>query len=495
MSKSTNNKLPSPNVLIVMTDQQRGDLAMPEHPAYPANLRGFAEQGVRFSNCWCPSPHCCPSRASFFTGLYPSRHGIWNNVNIEQALSTSLASNVRLWSEDLKEAGYELFYTGKWHVTKMETPADRGWTELPGINALPSNNNRTEWSSYEPLSKEQPGAGRERGQILRPGWPSIQTYGTRDEKETTSDDATLEAALNCLEQRRCETQSPWCLYTGFNAPHDPYFARQKFIDLVPEDPPLPPSFHDTLDGRPGIYRRLREQVFGQLSEAEWKELIRHYWASCLQVDDAFGQILAKLDEIGQSDNTLVLFCSDHGDYLGDHGLLCKGIPCFSSAYHVPAIMRWPAGIADPGRSVDAFVNLTDIAPTLLEVAGISPTRDFSGRSLKPFLDNQPPPADWRDATHTQCNGVELYYTQRSVRTADWSYVYNGFDLDELYDLKADPHEMENLAAHPDYKHVLEEMCTRMWRFAREEEDEIINPYWTVGLAPVGPAAAFSQNGS
>ena len=113
----------------------------------------------------------------------------------------------------------------------------------------------------------------------------------------------------------------------------------------------------------------------------------------------------------------------------------------------------------------------------------------TGASLLPFLQDQSP-ASWRDEIHTQCNGVELYYTQRSVMTRDFKYVFNGFDRDELYDLRADPHEMRNLAGDPAYEAVKREMCGRMWRFAYQEDDTAINPYITVGLAPYGPAEAF-----
>ena len=320
----------------------------------------------------------------------------------------------------------------------------------------------------------------------------MTVFGLRDESQETNDDVILQSALNCLETKNTDS-SPWALYVGFSDPHDPYIARQKFLDLVPENPPLPPSFHDDLSERPGIYRRLREQIFGQLEEDEWRQVIRHYWACCLQVDDYFGQILAALDKTGQADNTLVLFCSDHGDYAGDHGLLCKGIPCFTGAYHVPALIRWPDGITDPGREVDEFVNLVDIAPTLLEAVGVESEDEHAGASLMPFLRNEPTPINWRDAVFTQCNGVELYYTQRSVRTADWLYVYNGFDLDELYDLRSDPHQLRNLAGDPDCEIVVHDMCARMWRFAHEQNDTVINPYWTVGLAPFGPAVGFGHS--
>jgi arylsulfatase A-like enzyme len=109
--------------------------------------------------------------------------------------------------------------------------------------------------------------------------------------------------------------------------------------------------------------------------------------------------------------------------------------------------------------------------------------------LLPFLQDRSPDA-WRDEMHTQCNGVELYYTQRSVMTRDFKYVFNGFDRDELYDLRADPNEMHNSADDPTYEAVKREMCGRMWRFAYREDDSAINPYITVGLAPYGPAEAF-----
>ena len=110
----------------------------------------------------------------------------------------------------------------------------------------------------------------------------------------------------------------------------------------------------------------------------------------------------------------------------------------------------------------------------------------------PFFRNESP-CDWRDAIHTQSNGNELYGIQRSVTTRGWKYVYNGFDFDELYDLKRDPHEMKNLAADPNYADTLLRMCRRMWRFAYEQKDVCVNAYIMVGLAPFGPGVAFEKD--
>ncbi len=483
-----------PNILIVMADHQRADTALPEHPAITPNLERFGRAGIVFTNAFCPSPHCCPARATFFTGLYPTGHGVWNNVCNAQALRRGLKPGVRLWSEDLATAGYALHFSGKWHVSAEESPADRGWIEH-FVSAGKGVHHGWTWEQYRRLAgdgKQGDEETRGEGEILRPGYGTYRLYGAA-EVETTGalqhDETAVAKALELLPRLAAEEQ-PWCLFVGLIGPHDPYLVPQKYLDLYdPAEVPLPPSYGDEMADKPGIYRRMRETRFGQLSAAEVKEAIRHFWAYCTYLDDLFGRLLAALDATGQAENTLVLYTADHGDYCGEHGLFAKGIPCFQGAYRVPALMRWPAGIANPGRREDAFVSLADFGPTFLEAAGLPLNRHFSGTSLLPFLAGQTP-AGWRDEIHTQCNGVELYYTQRSVMTRDFKYVFNGFDRDELYDLRADPAEMRNLANDAAYEPVKRAMCGRMWRFAYQEDDTAINPYITVGLAPYGPAEAF-----
>jgi len=233
-------------------------------------------------------------------------------------------------------------------------------------------------------------------------------------------------------------------------------------------------------------------------------------------DALFGLVLEALKETGQEEDTLVIYMADHGEYCGAHGLYCKGVPAFREAYHVPTVMRWPRGIARPGRRVGAFVSSADFAPTFLELAGCEATQKLTDQSLMPWLDNETP-TNWRDAIFTQLNGVELYYTQRSVTTERYKYVYNGFDFDELYDLKQDPHEMVNLASPdrvpqrplhseervrsgaympwprlaPELEPIRKALLQRIWKFAQEQEDgHIFNPYFTVAMAPWGPGIAM-----
>jgi arylsulfatase A-like enzyme len=476
-----------PNVLIFMTDHQRADTALPNHPSITPNLDRLAGEGVTFTNTYCPSPHCCPARATFFSGLYPSRHGVWNNICNRQALSTGLNEGVRLWSDDLAEAGYNLHYTGKWHVSIEESPKDRGWTEHT-VSATQGTLHGVRWDHYRELAQKPEDTDRGEGEILRPGYSTYRLYGT-SERTGDHDRRTVQEALDALPEL-AKGDDPWGLYVGLGGPHDPYVVPQRYLDLYDiDDVPLPAGYHDEMADKPAIYRRMRDMRFGQLSEREVREAVRHFWAYCTYLDDMFGQVLEALDATGQAEDTVVLFTSDHADYVGEHGLFAKGIPCFQGAYHIPAVVRWPAGVRNPGRQVADFVSEADFAPTFLDLAGISKDRYFTGASLMPFL-RDTAPAAWRDEIHTQCNGVELYYTQRSVMTEDYKYVFNGFDWDELYDLRQDPDEMHNVADDPAYAEVKREMCGRMWRFAYEEDDTVINPYITVGLAPYGPAEAF-----
>jgi arylsulfatase A-like enzyme len=482
--------MPRPNILVFMTDHQRGDTVLPEHPAITPNVERLARDGVTFTSAFCPSPHCCPARATFATGLYPSRHGVWNNVCNDQALARGPKPGVRLWSEDLAGAGYRMVWSGKWHVSSLETPADRGWEER-FVSGYQPREHQTEWEHYRSLAAHPVGMRRGEGQILRPGYGTYTAYGTRDPDANDHDQRTVAEAIDALHELG-RSKDPWVLYVGLIGPHDPYLVPARYLDRYRlEDVALPPSHADTLEDKPRVYGRMRER-WAQLTERETREAIRHYRAYCTYLDELFGSVLDALDTSGQAQDTMTVYLADHGDYCGDHGLFAKGIPCFRGAYHVPAVVRWPAGVAAPGRRVSEMISLADFAPTFLEAAGVPAERSFSGASLAPFLRGEAP-AGWRDEIHTQCNGVETYFTQRSVTTARHKYVWNGFDDDELYDLERDPHEMRNLARDPACAGVVREMSRRMWRFARREEDSAIQSYITVALAPYGPGEAFAED--
>ncbi len=480
------NDTSRPNLLIVMTDHQRWDTTDPDHPCITPNLTRLAGEGVSFIHTYCPMAHCCPSRATFFSGLYPTRTVVWNNVNNDYAINRGPHEHVRMFSEDLRDTGYDLAYTGKWHVSALgtQTPKRYGWRELGNYGEFIQDGGE-KWERIRAgADNSDPDA-----QFVIPGYEGEVLFGT-NEAGRLWDQNSMEKAIEELP-RLATGDQPWALYVGWNGPHSPYEIPQRYVDMYElEDIKLPDSYHDEMADKPDYYGKLRHATFDRLGEAGARDAIRHFYADCTQLDEMFGKVLAALEETGQADNTVVLYCSDHGDYVGDHGLFHKQVPSFLGAYRVPAIVRWPKGITNPGRKVAEFVSLADFAPTFLELGGVEVERYHTGRSLVPFL-NDVNPSDWRREICMQCEGTEQHFTQRQVLTKTHKYVYNGFGRDELYDLTVDPDEMVNLIDNPDYKEVKRDLVGRMWRFAYLEQDRLgSTQYIMVNTAPYGPKEGF-----
>lgn len=503
-----------PNILIFMTDQQRGDSL--KNPLVPTPvLDRFREEGLTFTEAFCPSPHCCPSRASFFTGLYPTRHGVWNNVMVANALSRTTRENVGFFSDILSESGYRLDFNGKWHVSSLFGPEDIGWSvgetrvnpavfkssDREVVNEEMEVEKYRNWKKFTDGQTDREGDETGPGDILRPGYPRYSHYGV---EENPFGDITVtdEAVETIFSRSGSEDKQPWVHYIGLLGPHDPYKVPKEFLDQISlENIELPENFHDSMKDKPSFYRRIRD-IYTRLPEEEQREALRHYYAFCSFVDAQFGKVLKALDETGEADNTLVLFLSDHGDYGAEHGLWTKGLAPFRGAYHIPAVMRWPAGIENPGRETKELISLVDFAPTFLELCGGGkdnphgeiPTEcgeyeqiPLAGRSLVPFLRGEK--TDWRTELYTQSNGNELYGIQRMVFDHKYKFVFNGFDYDELYDLQEDPHEMKNLIAEGKlgkYGTVVREYYKKLWSFARGNGDQYNNPYINTAYPAFGP---------
>lgn len=500
-----------PNILIFFVDQMQQQVIQPDHPCQMPRVQQLAEEGVMFTNNYTPSPHCCPSRATLMSGCYPSRHGIWNNVNTNTAFNYSLKPGIRLFSEFLCDAGYRLGHAGKWHVSYDETPADRGWKEYSRYEPNKLSRSNADWVE---MAKKQGAPGeREEGLIPRPGWPERRLWGKAFEGPDAYEkmrwyDNGIVPGLAGLKELTSQ-DDPWCLCISTDTDHTGAVPAELEALYNLDDVDLPPSVDDPMLDKPNIYRRIRQANYGGITEAEKRKIRLHYWALSTLQDQYFGMILDALEASGQADNTLVIFVSDHADYNMAHGLINMGIPCFREAYHVPLVMRWPDGIRNPGREVDDFTTLADIAPTLLSLAGVDTDFAFTGKSLDAFLGDQAP-SDWPDAFFTQCNGNESFFMQRSVMTRTHKFVCNWFDFDELYDLQADPHELTNLAwpdreeaKSPDatgpWPHlpqaldrVRQDLIGRMWRFACEQDDLVFNSYPTAAIPPYGPLMALSE---
>lgn len=509
-----------PNILVFMVDQFPARYLDPDSMCHLPNVRRLADEGVTFSETYSPSPHCCPARATFMTGLYPSRHGIWNNVNNPTAHSRDVVPDTPFFSDPMKQSGYRMALSGKWHISNVRMPRDCGWEELVPHNHLPEVKNLVERTVNRSRNFS---TIRQFGHILRTGWPDVTFVpecpeGKNVYRESFHYNRAIGPAMEAI-RTFAEQDNPWMIFASTDmAPGNP--APKKFLDLYDIDNiVLPPSFNDTMEDKPRVYQRMRNQVWGQLSEQEVRQSIASYMALCTAQDAMLGDMLRVLEETGQSSNTLVLFVGDHGDHQFAHGLLDMGIHAFRESYHVPAVVRWPGGISPEvvGSKVEELVSLADFAPTFLELAGAQCEVRLSGRSLVPFFRGQKP-ADWPDAVFHQTNGNELYFTQRTVRTKKWRYTYNGFDFDELYDLENDPFELKNLA-FPDpaiqpiryapspaegeqhepwprldeaLEGVRQEMMKRLWEFSIAENDQhIFSAYAPVAMPVFGPGITES----
>lgn len=471
-----------PNILLIVTDQQRGDTLDPDVAAPPPNLARFAAQGVRFTQARCPAPHCCPARASLFTGLLPTRHGVWNNLLNRWRLSDGLAPGTRLLSDPLREAGYDLHWAGKWHVDRRTDPGDHGWREHYVSAGKGANCCDLSWEETAVTAARKDSGP---GVVAKPGWAPMRLFGRYDRDD--HDERVTRIGEELLRGELARSDKPWALYLGLFLPHDPYSAPQRFLDpLDPDRDWLPAGWDDPMADKPGLYRRMRRENIMPIGRAGLNELVRHYRARCLYLDELVGRILAALEASGRDRDTIVAFCSDHGDYAGDHGLIAKGLPCFDGAYRVPLALRVPG--APAGLVIDRLACLTDVFPTLLDLAGLPVPPGLCGASLAPFVRGGEPAA-WRDAHLAMCNGTELWARQRILRTPRWTYAWNGFDEDELYDRQADPAELRNLAAEPACQEILRALSARLWAACRDHGDIPPLDYVTVNLAPVGPGAA------
>ncbi len=485
-----------PNILFFMPDQMRWDTAIISGKCRTPNIDRLMAKGVTFDNTFPTMAHCCPSRASLMTGLYPSQHGIFNNVLNGSALGKSLRPGVETFSEKMKEGGYNLYYTGKWHVSATENPSDRGWTELD-VTARANESHggdMKDWKTARKVDKDIRGTG----EVLKPGWGTMKLYGTYEKNDTGEkivngyeghhDYRFIKDALKTLDKLK-DGREPWCLYVGPTGPHDPFIVPEKYAKMYdPDDFELPPNYRDEMKDKPYYYQRMRKR-WSQLSEQEVKESIAHYCGYVTMIDDYLGLVMDRLEKNGMSEDTIVVFCSDHGELLGAHGLYCKGIAPFDEGYKVPLVISSGKYVKNSGRSVDELVSLMDVAPTLLDMTDSPKLSRCMGKSLAPFIKDEKGVA-WRDALYMQDNGVEIYFTQRIVRTSKYKFVYNPVSMDELYDLEKDPYEMRNLADDESYKDIKKECYRRMWEFAFESDDDsICNAYHTVSMADYGPLIA------
>jgi arylsulfatase A-like enzyme len=472
-----------PNVLLLLTDQERADLVAPDGlPVATPNLDRLREGGMWFDRAYTPTSICTSARASLLTGRYPHGHGLLNNSHGADAIRTTLDPSLPTVGRLLAEAGYEPTYAGKWHVDRARGPEGFGFEYVPSEG---SEGNEGGDGGFHDAEDD---VVIDESDLVDPIYtdeadPTLVAATTTvpPEETRTADlaDRTIRAIRRWADGDR---DGPSFHRTDFLGPHFPYVVPEAYADRYdPADVERWATFAETFEGKPQVHENyLHYRGVADFDWETWAAVVASYFGFVTFIDEQIGRVLDELDALGLTDGTAVVHASDHGDLTGSHRLFNKGPMMYEDTYRIPLIVRRP-GAVEPGTRSDAFVRLQDLMPTFLDWADAEIPDGLHARSLRPLLAGDRP-ADWPDSVYAQYHGDEFgLYSQRMVRTDRYKFVYNAPDRNELYDLVEDPAELVNLIDHPAYDEERRALAERLTRWMRRVDDPLRE--WVPGTLP------------
>ena len=450
------------NILWICTDQQRYDTigALGNSHVSTPNINQLVQQGVAFTHTYCQSPICTPSRTSFLTGMYPSTVHVNGNGNAFFPKTPPLVTRI------LSEAGYHCGLIGKLHLAsaygRIEPRVNDGYSYWQYSHAP-----RDDWETGHDYADWV----RSKGYILEELTRNMEGIPPELHQTTWCAEKTIEFI-------RQKHDGPWLASVNIYDPHPPFNPPQIYREMF-NPAEMPGSLFratdlqqqkklrtadfqskcqspEELDIRnPILPRPPQSESRGERvsrGKRDVKTLQAAYYAMIKLIDDQLGRIIEVLEETGQRQHTVVIFTSDHGEMLGDHGLIQKGCRFYEGLVRVPLIFSCP-GYFEQGLESEALVELLDKAPTLLEIAGLEIPEQMQGRSLLPILKGQTAPNHHRQFVRSEYyNALDepdgtfatMYRNQRHKLV-----VYHGLPHGELYDLQEDPHEFDNLWDQPE----------------------------------------------
>ncbi|HZJ57268.1 MAG TPA: sulfatase/phosphatase domain-containing protein, partial [Clostridia bacterium] len=276
-----------------------------------------------------------------------------------------------------------------------------------------------------------------------------------------------------------EEGAPWHIRLDFPGPHLPCRPSEDFARMYKaEDIPPWASFKEDFHNKPYIQKQqLYSWDIEDYTWEDWRDTVALYYATITEIDHAIGKVLDRLEELGQAENTIVIYTADHGDMCGGHRMIDKHYILYDDVVKVPLVIRWP-GVIPPSSVRDEFIcHFLDIPPTILEVLGQSIPDSYSGRSMLNLLKGQKAEG-WRTEAVSTYNGQQFgLYTQRMIRNNSWKYIWNTTDIDELYDLEKDPDELYNLMGQEKYMPIVTELRKRLYEILLEEGDGLVKTHW------------------
>ena len=430
-----------PNILWYCTDQQRFDTigALNNPHVDTPNIDKLAGEGVSFTRAYCQSPICTPSRSSFLTGMYPSRVHNTRNGN------ESFPDHPPLITKLIADSGYDCGNIGKFHLQssghRTEPRLDDGYRYWKFSHAP-----RDDWEEGHHYAEWV----RSKGGDL----DALRQSEDRVPTELHQTTWTSEMAIDFINHDRGD--KPWLLTLNPYDPHPPFIPPRSYADQF--DPSALPGPYFRESDLANQARLKNVDFQGEVKTPEGHDARAaqaRYYAMIKQIDDQFARILQTLDETGQRDNTVIIFTSDHGESLGDHGLMFKGCRFYEGLTRVPLIFSCPRRFKQDLRA-DGLVELLDLTSTVVELCGLEQPGYMQGRSLMPVLTGDAPPDQFRDAVRCEYfDSLDSHFTG-GTGTFGTMYrtdrhklsVYHGQGVGELYDLQEDPWEFNNLWDDP-----------------------------------------------
>jgi len=444
-----------PNILWICADQQRWDTiaSLGNEKIRTPNIDRLAASGVAFERAFCQSPICTPSRSSFLTGRYASSVRGCSNGNDRWAEAAPLVTKL------LADGGYRCALAGKLHLAGCHSrveprPKDDGYAEFYW-----SHSHRDLWPEGHAYADWVSEKGGSLGEMYSTdGYMEPELHQTK---------FCADKAIEFIDR---DWDGPWLMSVNFFDPHLPFDPPPEYGDRYRAEEMDDPAFRAS---------DLESQM--RLSEVDFQYPARNpeefdakgkkaaYYAMIEQIDDHVGRLLDCLERSGQRENTLVIFMSDHGEMLGDHGLVAKGCRFYEGLVRVPLILSWP-GVIQAGKRAQALVELTDVAPTLLDYAGLDIPGRMTGRSLRPLLEEDADEhrefvrCEYYSALSLLAPGRENWRGSYGtmIRTDRYKLVvYHNAGTGELFDLEKDPDEYENLWESSDHRSVRLELLSKM----------------------------------
>ena len=466
-----------PNVLWICADQQRYDTLGCYGNQYvnTPNLDALAKSGVKFNYAYSQSPVCSPSRAAFMTGRYPRTTRCRQNGQM-------IPADEALVSRIFRDNGYNCGLSGKLHLAPCHTSVckttekriDDGysvfnWSHHP----MDYGNKNSNWANNEYQTWL-----RENGHTYKDepykGSKHVKTGMSEELHQTTW---CVNKAINFIEANTLYG-NPWFFSVNLFDPHHPFDPPkeylERYIDMIDEIP-LPNYKNGELDNKPafqreefrnGAYNNIKQFRYENMSEYDHRLVKAAYWAMVDLIDRQIGRLTEFLKNQGLLENTIIIFTSDHGEMLGDHGIYMKGPHFYDCSVRVPLIMSWEGRIKGNTDS-DALVELIDIAPTLLEAAGIPIYEGMQGKSLLSLLTGNADIHHHReDVMSEYLNAMPTHKNPGAFLTMlrDRRYKLvrsHGDELGELYDMENDPEETANLWETLEYEPVKNKMIKRL----------------------------------